>query len=107
MLTDEERRARDARTVAAWAQLLESEVWTRDLAPFLRKERRAYANKAAQMGLSDGDRAILIGVGRGLDILLGRADRMLARLQRARHTPQVAGTPMRPPMNADGPGLVG
>lgn len=106
MLSPEERAAQEKRILAAWADLLETEVWKADIAPFLRKERRAYANKAAQMGLTDGDRAILIGVGRGLDILLGRADRMLARMQRAR-TPPVAGTSMRPPKNTDGLTLVG
>lgn len=106
MLSPEDRAAREERIVAAWADLLKSDAWTLDVAPFLKRERRAYANKAAQIGLSDGDRAILIGVGRGLDILLGRADRMLARLQRARQ-PQVAGTGSRPPRNTDGLGLVG
>ncbi len=106
MLSAEDRAARDARMLAAWADLLTSDLWKQDVAPFLKRERRAYANKAAQMGLSDGDRAILVGVGRGLDILLGRADRMLARLQRARQPP-VAGTPLRPPKNTDGLTVVG
>jgi hypothetical protein len=102
LTTAEQHRAREEQVLLAWTQLLETDVWTKDLEPFFRRERSAYVRAAARMGLSDGDRAVLIGVARALDLLLGRKDRVVSRLQRVRSRPQGVGAMARPPKNSDG-----
>ena len=104
---EEIRQTREDKIVLAWSQFLETDAWTLDLEPFFRHERSAYVRAAARMGLADGDRAVLIGIARALDLLLGRKDRVVSRLQRVRRQPLGAGVPLRPPKNSDGLTAVG
>ena len=103
---EEAKQARDDKVTLAWSQFLETEAWTLDLEPFFQRERSAYIRAAARMGLSDGDRSVLVGVARALDLLLGRKDRVIMRLQRVRKQPKDAGARSRPPMNSDGLSIV-
>jgi len=96
------KQAREDRIILAWSQFLATDAWTLDLEPFFLHERSAYVRAAARMGLPDGDRAVLIGIARALDLLLGRKDRVVSRLQRVRRQPTGAGAPLRPPRNSDG-----
>jgi hypothetical protein len=98
---EETRQAREDKIAAAWSQFLETDAWKLDLYPFFKRERSAYVRAAARMGLSEGDRAVLIGVARALELLLGRKDRMVARLHRVRKPPG-DGVLSRPPKNSDG-----